>query len=140
MQYANLADIVNGFDYAQAWQFIRKGKNDWSLVGINDQGKVVYEVEHLFFGQLLKLCVQVDAEAPIQEITDPQTMIRRESVIKVLNNCLAFIKGDVSRKDEAKKSVETLLREMTPQTTENDGDETQIRGTGGRSKNRDAAD
>ncbi len=121
-KYANLADIVNGFDFAEAWQFIRKGKDDWSLIGIDRQGNVAFEIEHLYYSQILKTCAKIDADAPIEEVTEPQTKIRRESISRTLEICLEFLKGDLSKKKQAKMAVEALLRELTqPKKEEPDG-------------------
>ena len=147
LKYAQLADIVNGFDYAQSWRFVRKGKNDWSLVGLDSNGDVAVEVEHLFYSQLVKLCSHLEAEAPVESVTTPQTLIRREPVVKTLRECMAALDGTAtqSQRSRALGAVVALLAEMDPKTItkEGTGDQTQVRGTGGRpanNKDRDPTD
>lgn len=136
MIYASLAEVVNGFEYATSWKFIRKGKNDWSLVGLDGDGKVVLEVEHLFYSQLLKLCGQVDSEAPVETVEQPQTIIRRSWIVSALRDCMAAL-GDGATPAARKKAIGevcSLLAEMEPKksdTKEGTREQTQVRGDGG---------
>lgn len=94
MNYSSLADVVDGLEYARRWKFIRKGNNNWSFVGIDESGNVVYEIEHLFFKQVQSICADVKEDAEIVSIASPEKMIDLAPWSNTLQECIAALKGE----------------------------------------------
>lgn len=117
MKYANLADIVNGLEFAQTWKFIRKGRNNWSLVGIRDE-KVVHEVEHFHFRQIMGM-LDIKEDQEIVTIQGVENALHRDPLVYVLQCVLHHLTDgeegtDGRTKEETAKGVKGLLEMLIP--------------------------
>ena len=92
MQYADMTEIVDGFECAKVWRFVRKGSNDWSLVGLDESEQhVEYEVEHLYFKQVQSLVKDAKEDAEIVKIGTPKQVTKRDRVVVVLRAALVHL-------------------------------------------------
>lgn len=116
MRYANLADIVNGLEFAHLWKFVRKGRNNWSLVGVKDD-EVHHEVEHFHFRQIVEM-LDINADQEIITIEGAEKTLHRDPLVYVLQCVLHHLTDgkegtDGRTKEETAKGVKGLLDMLT---------------------------
>jgi hypothetical protein len=114
MRYSSVADIVDGLEHARKWKFIRKGNNNWSFIGLDGAGNVVYEIEHLFYKQIQQICAEVKEDVEITSIEAPEKIINLAPWSNTLQSCVSALKGqDTMPRDQLIAAMEKFVETLT---------------------------
>lgn len=116
LYYAPLADTVDAFSFTRDWRFVRRaGVNNWSLIGINDKGKVIYEIERLAESHVKKLIKSFDNKEMVNLVGTGR--IPRIPFVETLNATLYWLNNSRASpqhptREETVRLLELLLNQL----------------------------
>lgn len=118
LYYAPMCDIVDAFRFTRSWEFVRReGVNNWSLVGLNERGHVIYEIAHLGFTDVKKVCKVAKKDAEIVEFVGSEVTIPKTPLISLMKVALHWLeegtrKPGMPTQEETVRMMRTVIAEI----------------------------
>lgn len=95
---------------------VKKGRNNYSIVGLDRGGKVCFEIANLSKSALDKMITSFDANASVQGIDDPEVAIPRVPLIGIAKAALYWLttgeRGKVPTRPGTIRMLRTLLAQL----------------------------